>query len=332
MKAHRTGAALQPGQLAVGGADDTVADEAGLHTLKLLREGGGGAQIVITGRFSPGGEGRGGGREGGEAWIAIFGLEPPPGKLSGLHARRPLHLIHVLAFHTLSTLSPNPPHLIHVLLPQLYSIRNAAVLIPQEGRDGEKPLAQLGVIDAHLASAGGGGSGGGDKAQGVRVGPGRTACPAPRQSLPRPTTSKPMQACLGTMRSPHKNTDTPHLPTPHTSIPHLPALHLCRPQGCAQGQPHDQLQARTILHLHGTGGGGGEEKGIKHRGGEAWGGGRKGGPLSLFTGIKHSAPPPPRLATNINIAHWEPSPAIPPVSCRPSRHRPRSPPPSVAPS
>ena len=106
-----------------------------------------------------------------------------------------------------------------------------------------------------------------------------------------------MQACLGTMRSPHTNTDTPHLPTPHTPIPHLPALHLCRPQGCAQGQPHDQLQACTILHLHGTGGEGEEEKGIKHRGG-AWGGEEKGGPLILFIGIKDSAPPPPRLATN----------------------------------
>ena len=49
MDAHRAGAALQPRKLAVGGIDDTVADEAGLHTLKLLRAGGV-VRTAITGR------------------------------------------------------------------------------------------------------------------------------------------------------------------------------------------------------------------------------------------------------------------------------------------
>lgn len=41
VEAHVAGAALQARQLAVGGADDTVADEARLHALKLLRRAAG---------------------------------------------------------------------------------------------------------------------------------------------------------------------------------------------------------------------------------------------------------------------------------------------------
>ena len=70
MEAHVAGAALQPGQLAVGGADDAVADEARLHTLKLLLRGGVGT-VTVTVTVTAGTrklerEGKGRERAGGE--------------------------------------------------------------------------------------------------------------------------------------------------------------------------------------------------------------------------------------------------------------------------